>query len=219
MDKLVKKTMTLNLTPEEMAQLQALIDAPRPAPTMFPGITREWFERKVALEGDLEVGAGFSILPDAARSEGLPPPGGGGGELLEQELKRCHEVIGAYVIAQAYADTFPDDAEDAADMKFGRHYWEGAASCWAGEDLLSRAHEAAKARMGVENPVQVRDLDWSAAMNDVVASGGLPREGEDPVCTDCGGSGITYQTERPCACSPTDQIIALLSPSNPGKEG
>ena len=88
------------------------------------------------------------------------------------EAKLCHEVIGAYVIAQAYADTFPDDAADAADMKFGQHYWEGAASSWAGEYLLSRAHEAAKSRM----------------MNDLVASGGLPREGEDPVCTDCGGT-------------------------------
>lgn len=117
------------------------------------------------------------------------------------EAKLCHEVIGAYVIAQAYADTFPDDAADAADMKFGQHYWEGAASSWAGEYLLSRAHEAAKSRMSVENPAQVRDLDWSAAMNDLVASGGLPREGEDPVCTDCGGTGITYQSERPCACS------------------
>lgn len=133
-------------------------------------------------------------------------------ELLERELKRCHEAIGAYVIAQAYADPLPDDAEDAADMTFGQHYWEAAGSHWAGEDLLSRAHEAAKARMRVENPVQVRDLDWSAAMGDVVASGGLPRdkdEDEDPVCTGCGGSGITYQTERPCACIPT----ALSAPS------
>lgn len=23
----------------------------------------------------------------------------------------------------------------------------------------------------------------------------------DPVCTDCGGSGVTHQTERPCTCS------------------
>ncbi|MDP3869127.1 hypothetical protein [Phenylobacterium sp.] len=149
----------------------------------------------------------------APRSEGLAAPKGiDRSELVERELKRCHEVIGAYVIAQAYADTLPDDAEDAADMTFGQHYWEGAASHWAGEDLLSRAHEAAKARMRVENPVQVRDLDWSAAMGDVVASGGLPQdkdEDEDPVCTGCGGSGITYQTERPCACIPT----ALSAPS------
>lgn len=153
----------------------------------------------------------------APRSEGLAAPKGiDRSELVERELKRCHEVIGAYVIAQAYADTLPDDAEDAADMTFGQHYWEGAASHWAGEDLLSRAHEAAKARMRVENPVQVRDLDWSAAMSDVVASGGLPREGEDedPVCTDCGGSGITYQTERPCACIP----IALSAPMDRGAQ-
>jgi hypothetical protein len=118
-----------------------------------------------------------------------------------------HEVIGAYVIAQAYADTFPDDAEDATDMKFGQHYWEGVASNWAGEDLLSCAHEAAKARMRVENPAQVRDLDWSAAMSDLVASGGLPRDGEDPVCTDCGGTGVCYQTERRCACQPESRAF------------
>lgn len=148
----------------------------------------------------------------AAWNRRASPEIGERAELLERELKRCHEAIGAYVIAQAYADTLPDDAEDAADMTFGQHYWEGAASHWAGEDLLSRAHEAAKARMRVENPVQVRDLDWSAAMGDVVASGGLPQdkdEDEDPVCTGCGGSGITYQTERPCACIPT----ALSAPS------
>jgi len=23
---------------------------------------------------------------------------------------------------------------------------------------------------------------------------------DDPPCTDCGGFGITYQTERPCTC-------------------
>lgn len=74
------------------------------------------------------------------------------------ELRRCHEVIGAYVIAEAYADTLPDDEADAADMKFGQHYWEGAASYWAGENLLIRAHEAAKERMSEENPVQVEVL-------------------------------------------------------------
>jgi hypothetical protein len=25
---------------------------------------------------------------------------------------------------------------------------------------------------------------------------------DDPECTDCGGSGVTYQTERRCACQP-----------------
>ena len=89
------------------------------------------------------------------------------------ELKVCHEVIGAYVIAEAFADTFPDDEADAKYMKFGQHYWEGAAASWAGDELLSRSHEAAKTRMSVENPVQVRDLDWSRAMSDVVASGGI----------------------------------------------
>ena len=28
----------------------------------------------------------------------------------------------------------------------------------------------------------------------------IPAVDADPVCTDCGGSGITYQTERRCAC-------------------
>lgn len=79
------------------------------------------------------------------------------------ELKVCHEVIGGFVVAQAYADSFPDDAADAKDLKFCQHYWEGAASSWAGEDLLSRSHEAAKARMSVENPVQVHDLGWPDA--------------------------------------------------------
>lgn len=27
---------------------------------------------------------------------------------------------------------------------------------------------------------------------------------DDPVCTDCGGTGITYQTERRCACQPRE---------------
>lgn len=27
---------------------------------------------------------------------------------------------------------------------------------------------------------------------------------DDPECTDCGGTGITYQTERRCSCQPTD---------------
>lgn len=31
----------------------------------------------------------------------------------------------------------------------------------------------------------------------------IPAVDADPVCTDCGGSGITYQTERRCACQPS----------------
>lgn len=31
---------------------------------------------------------------------------------------------------------------------------------------------------------------------------------DDPECTDCGGTGITYQTERVCACQPTDAAQA-----------
>lgn len=31
---------------------------------------------------------------------------------------------------------------------------------------------------------------------------------DDPECTDCGGTGITYQTERRCACQPTDAAHA-----------
>lgn len=31
---------------------------------------------------------------------------------------------------------------------------------------------------------------------------------DDPECTDCGGTGITYQTERRCACQPTDAAQA-----------
>jgi Lar family restriction alleviation protein len=64
--------------------------------------------------------------------------------------------------------------------------------------------EAAKSRMRVENPVQVRDLDWSAAMGDVVASGGLPRDDDDdydPPCTCCNGTGVNFQTERICTCT------------------
>jgi hypothetical protein len=142
-------------------------------------------------------------LLDAARREASAAEN----LVTKGEVKLCHEVIGAYVIAQAYADTFPDDAADAADMKFGQHYWEGAASNWAGEDLLSRAHEAAKSRMSVENPVQVSDLDWSAAMGDVVASGGLPHDDDDdPPCTCCDGTGINYQTERVCACQPAPKV-------------
>ena len=30
----------------------------------------------------------------------------------------------------------------------------------------------------------------------------IPPVDADPICTDCGGTGITYQTERRCACQP-----------------
>lgn len=29
---------------------------------------------------------------------------------------------------------------------------------------------------------------------------------DDPECTDCGGTGVTYQTERRCACQPADPV-------------
>lgn len=29
---------------------------------------------------------------------------------------------------------------------------------------------------------------------------------DDPECTDCGGTGITYQTERRCACQPAPHV-------------
>lgn len=31
----------------------------------------------------------------------------------------------------------------------------------------------------------------------------------DPPCTDCGGTGITYQTERLCACQPDTEKLRL----------
>lgn len=31
----------------------------------------------------------------------------------------------------------------------------------------------------------------------------VPQPDNDPPCTDCGGTGITYQTERRCACQPS----------------
>lgn len=33
---------------------------------------------------------------------------------------------------------------------------------------------------------------------------------DDPECTDCGGTGVTYQTERRCACQPPDAVEALV---------
>lgn len=59
---MLKKTMTLNLTEEEMAALERLVEEAPGKRLADLSITREWFERKAALEGDLEVGAGFSML-------------------------------------------------------------------------------------------------------------------------------------------------------------
>lgn len=56
-----KKTMTLNLTEDEMASLEKLIEGAPERRLEWLGISREWFERKAALEGDLEVGAGYSV--------------------------------------------------------------------------------------------------------------------------------------------------------------
>jgi hypothetical protein len=33
----------------------------------------------------------------------------------------------------------------------------------------------------------------------------------DPVCTDCGGTGITFQTEKRCACQPDKRYERLLA--------
>ena len=35
----------------------------------------------------------------------------------------------------------------------------------------------------------------------------------DPECTDCGGTGITYQTERRCACQPPPDPAAIREDS------
>ena len=32
---------------------------------------------------------------------------------------------------------------------------------------------------------------------------------DDPACTDCGGSGVTYQTERHCSCQPAPDAAAI----------
>lgn len=40
------------------------------------------------------------------------------------------------------------------------------------------------------------------AINAAVDAGGAEAD-DDPACTDCGGTGITYQTERRCACQPS----------------
>lgn len=37
---------------------------------------------------------------------------------------------------------------------------------------------------------------------------------EDPTCTDCGGTGETYQTERRCSCQP-NQMSEAAKPECP----
>lgn len=62
------------LPPEVAAELEAALAYDRRVRGKLGlNITREWFERMVALEGDLEVGAGLSALSSE------PGAGGGGG--------------------------------------------------------------------------------------------------------------------------------------------
>jgi len=46
------------------AYLDALAETPSPEPTTsgLHGINKEWFERRAKAEGDLEIGAGFSVV-------------------------------------------------------------------------------------------------------------------------------------------------------------
>lgn len=36
-----------------------------------------------------------------------------------------------------------------------------------------------------------------------------PDAADDPECTDCGGSGVTYQTERHCSCQPAPDAVSV----------
>lgn len=42
-----------------------------------------------------------------------------------------------------------------------------------------------------------------------------PQADDDPECTDCGGTGTTYQTERRCACQPAKHFFAEGSNNSP----
>lgn len=55
-------------------------------------------------------------------------------------------ALGAHIIADAYRDTFPDDAADAAQLRKQETYWRLMARSWLGDDLEEECHQVAKAR-------------------------------------------------------------------------
>lgn len=46
----------------------------------------------------------------------------------------------------------------------------------------------------------------------------VPQPDDDPACTDCGGTGITYQTERRCACQPPAPVDALVKAAEEARD-
>ena len=82
---------------------------------------------------------------------------------------------------------------------------EAAAKChdhWSGEGTIGAANARRNAR-------EIVHAYLYAARSTVPEAG--KAVGDDPACTDCGGTGITYQTERRCACqtSPQGDVVAL----------
>lgn len=73
-------------------------------------------------------------------------------------LEIAMAALGAHVQANAYANSFPDDAEDLADNRRQESYWRNVADRWAGEAFLNECAQAAKDRIYPEIADQLSGL-------------------------------------------------------------
>lgn len=69
--------------------------------------------------------------------------------------------------------------------------------------------------MSDEDPIRRGDALAAVQLGETVTKlqariAAIPAVDAEPVCTCCGGTGITYQTERRCACQPSPDVAALV---------
>lgn len=65
---------------------------------------------------------------------------------LQEENMRLRQALGAHIQADAYRDTFPDDAKDAAYLRKQETFWRLTARGWLEGDDSDICAQAAKQR-------------------------------------------------------------------------
>lgn len=116
--------------------------------------------------------ATLSVAPPAETEEGV------------------REAMGALQAADAFWDAKSEPVE-LDEMTVIRKVKRALAACAQSQSLAAMVAESA------QRPVP--DETLCAAPLFIAA---LSRGETDPPCTDCGGSGVSYQTERRCSCRP-----------------
>lgn len=130
---------------------------------------------------------------------------------LSQQLAEARAELGeTRLVLETQENQFGLLQADFNDCNTERARWQGRTA--AAEALVAEIREALELALEYwahkQQRYKNRHPAWVVAAKAALSERYAPQEqvvteeADDPECTDCGGTGITYQTERRCACQP-----------------